>query len=305
MLHTYHKSAAISGAVAIFFRQTNVIWVLFMVILSARGHVFDYVSAEKKDSVVSIRDFQYVGVVIRRLLNAHLSTTARLIGTILADAWPYIVVGIAFALFVFINGSIVVGAKQDHAAVLHIPQLFYYASFTFAHSMIHIFSFGVLKRFLTAIRSHPIKFILIILLCMAFVHQFTYVHRYLLADNRHYTFYVWSKLYARHYSVKYLLVPVYVFAIYCLADSILHQDILWKLGFAACVALNIVPSPLLEFRYFIIPFAIYRVNIRNVTVPSLLVETVMYCCVNGVTLYLFLMRPFTWSNSPDMQRFMW
>ena len=37
-------------------------------------------------------------------------------------------------------------------------------------------------------------------------------HPYLLADNRHYTFYLWRKVIKAHWSMKYLLVPLYVYS---------------------------------------------------------------------------------------------
>ena len=37
----------------------------------------------------------------------------------------------------------------------------------------------------------------------------SYEHPYLLADNRHYTFYFWKNIYRQHELVKYLLTPVY------------------------------------------------------------------------------------------------
>ena len=38
----------------------------------------------------------------------------------------------------------------------------------------------------------------------------TVVHPFLLADNRHYTFYVVRILMLRHWSVKYLAIPIYL-----------------------------------------------------------------------------------------------
>ena len=52
----------------------------------------------------------------------------------------------------------------------------------------------------------------------------SHVHPYLLADNRHYPFYVWKKIFQRHEAVKYLLVPVFsvttLFFIYALCEPL-------------------------------------------------------------------------------------
>ena len=37
-------------------------------------------------------------------------------------------------------------------------------------------------------------------------------HPYLLADNRHYPFYLWRKIINAHWLMKYMLVPVYVYS---------------------------------------------------------------------------------------------
>jgi alpha-1,2-glucosyltransferase len=42
------------------------------------------------------------------------------------------------------------------------------------------------------------------------VRLFTIHHPFLLADNRHYTFYVWRRVYMLHPAVPYLLIPGYV-----------------------------------------------------------------------------------------------
>ena len=41
--------------------------------------------------------------------------------------WPYLLLAIGFVVFVLINGSIVLGDKTHHVAMLHLPQLFYYS----------------------------------------------------------------------------------------------------------------------------------------------------------------------------------
>jgi alpha-1,2-glucosyltransferase len=39
------------------------------------------------------------------------------------------------------------------------------------------------------------------------VERFTMAHKYLLADNRHYTFYLWRKVFMRADWVKFALIP--------------------------------------------------------------------------------------------------
>jgi alpha-1,2-glucosyltransferase len=49
---------------------------------------------------------------------------------------------------------------------------------------------------------------------------FSIEHPFLLADNRHYTFYVWRKIYRRHWTAPYLSTPLYVFAFSAIFDRL-------------------------------------------------------------------------------------
>ena len=307
-LRDHHKMAAMTGAIAVFFRQTNVIWIIFMMIMKARKAAYTFVNIEKKESDVSVQDIRYLTVILRCFINSLCSspfTFFKLVASIILDIWPYIVVCIGFVAFVVYNGSIVVGAKTDHQAAFNFSQLFYFISFCTVMASIHIVTINVVKKFFHSIYNNLYLFIILLLLCILGVHYFTYVHRYTLADNRHYTFYVWSKLYAKHYSVKYLLIPFYTFGAYCILDALSHHDVIWKINFIVCVMLNIVPSTLLEFRYFIVPFILFRFNMRPPSSPRLLFEFYLFCFVNCLTLYVFLFKPFSWPDSNDAQRFMW
>ena len=77
-------------------------------------------------------------------------------------------------------------------------------------------------------------------------------------------------------------------------------------GYILALILALVPTPLLEFRYFILPFFIARLWIHPTSRVALLLEGLIYVIVNVVTFYLFLMKPFEWSSEPGkLQRFMW
>lgn len=86
-----------------------------------------------------------------------------------------------------------------------------------------------------------------------------------------------------------------------------HTSFLVSLGYIVALILTLVPSPLLEFRYFIIPFLFYMVHIPPPNqVSRTVVALVFYTLIHCVTMYLFLYRPFTWENEPNaLQRFMW
>ncbi|CAG8536287.1 5560_t:CDS:2 [Paraglomus occultum] len=196
---------------------------------------------------------------------------------------PYFVVVLLVGVFFVWNGSIALGDKTNHVAILHIPQVYYFIAFT-----------AVLSLPLTMI--HPSD-----------LYDLRYEHPFLLSDNRHYSFYVWKKIYKRHPSVKYLLIPAYFTALQIILRPLTAcRSSLWMLTFATAVCLTLVPSPLFEFRYFIIPYIIYRLNIRPPSATRLLLEFMAYSVVNAVTLYLFIYKPFKWESEPSqLQRFLW
>ena len=202
---------------------------------------------------------------------------------------------------------------------------------------------------------------------MAFVVRFnTIVHPFTLADNRHYVFYVFRIL-LRNPWTKLLVVPVY-FTCAWLAiaafsqlerptmpaskspepgntiantsdkDSVprgastarKNQQI--KLSFVlvwlAATALSLITAPLVEPRYFLIPWVIWRIHLPSYTMTTndvrksaersgsmawlphddwrLYLETLWYLLINVVTGYLFLYRGFDWPQEPGkVQRFMW
>ncbi|KAF2013815.1 glycosyltransferase family 59 protein [Aaosphaeria arxii CBS 175.79] len=180
------------------------------------------------------------------------------------------------------------------------------------------------------------------------VHYNTIVHPFTLADNRHYVFYVFRIL-RRHPTIKYLAVPVYYTGGY-LVISVLgarsskqssrraekgHQPtsarsirkpcqasfvIVWL----ATTALSVVSAPLVEPRYFIIPWMMWRLHVpaklaslsdadarskQRASSASLdlrlTLETSWHLAINTAVGYLFLYRGFSWDNEPGrIQRFL-
>jgi len=141
---------------------------------------------------------------------------------------------------------------------------------------------------------------------LATIYAFTFDHPYLLADNRHYTFYIWRRWFMRHVALKYVLAPAYVCAFIALLYSISTPSIsLWCLGFLGSVFLVTAPNRLLEFRYFILPYFFWRLHVPPLSKSRLAIEFLMFLSINVLTVLLFLFKPFKWPNSDEWQRFMW
>ncbi len=128
----------------------------------------------------------------------------------------------------------------------------YFASFTTAFSVMHLVSFSNVQKFIKLCYRRPLLLALCCAVSATLVWKSTFAHRYLLADNRHYPFYLLAKVYRCHESVKYLLIPGYLYAIWSMFHALSHKDALWKLVYVVCVVVNLISSMLLEFRYFIL-----------------------------------------------------
>ncbi|KAK6579864.1 hypothetical protein PZA11_007572 [Diplocarpon coronariae] len=205
------------------------------------------------------------------------------------------------------------------------------------------------------------------------VHFNTIIHPFTLADNRHYMFYVFRYTILRHPLIRYLAAPVYLICGYLVYLALSSQPensqpITLKknssgheneptssaLGLArepegpttsfviillATTALSLVTAPLVEPRYFIVPWVIWRLNvpsfppqfnpqhrkshkdeqgavqvyIRRVRFWGwegydfrLWLETGWLLLINLVTGYVFLYKGFEWKQEPgNVQRFMW
>lgn len=195
------------------------------------------------------------------------------------------------------------------------------------------------------------------------VHFNTIVHPFTLADNRHYVFYVFRIL-LRHPLIKYAAVPVYFVCAWLAIDAmgeVRGKDdskvppkmkknrwdqekiagtlnspedstrVSFVLVWLAATSMSLVTAPLVEPRYFIVPWLIWRVNLPIESGPEesrvsdndehqglayrtfswlisnrLWIETAWYLLINLVTCYIFLYKGFVWSQEPGkVQRFMW
>ena len=74
----------------------------------------------------------------------------------------------------------------------------------------------------------------------------------------------------------------------------------------ATTTLSLITAPLVEPRYFVIPWVMWRLHLRPASVSILGIELAWHVVVNVVTGYVFLFKGFEWSQEPGVvQRFMW
>jgi len=197
----------------------------------------------------------------------------------------------------------------------------------------------------------------------------TIIHPFTLADNRHYMFYIFRYTILQHPLVRYFLAPIYLGCAYliylalCVPErprppislkakptskpapvpivSTTKEQEGPKTSFVLILllttALSLITAPLVEPRYFIIPWVIWRLNVPSLPTiePSkrqrqqkstlrqrivdwirfwgweghdyrLWLETAWFLVINAFTGYIFLYRGFEWKQEPgNVQRFMW
>lgn len=218
--------------------------------------------------------------------------------------FPIILVGVIFSAFIVINDGIVVGDRTAHQATVHVPQLFYFFGLVVAFGAPHWIS--SIAHFLRSCLRRW-YFVIVAVAAMGLIIRYnTLVHPYLLADNRHYVFYVWKRIFEHHAIGRYIVMPVYMFGAYVTCQTLVRsRSFLFTCAVLVCCAVALVPQRLLEIRYFFIPFLLVRLNVPPRNALPLLLEFVMFLVINAAAFYLFITRPFYWADSPLVQRFMW
>lgn len=78
------------------------------------------------------------------------------------------------------------------------------------------------------------------------------------------------------------------------------QTILQSLLLPICTLPILLPTPLLEPRYFLIPYILMRAQVVDVPVWGLVLEGAWYAAVNAVTMWVFLYK-----ERAGVGRFMW
>ncbi|XP_063237574.1 putative Dol-P-Glc:Glc(2)Man(9)GlcNAc(2)-PP-Dol alpha-1,2-glucosyltransferase [Bacillus rossius redtenbacheri] len=304
-LHERRLLSAATGLLAVVTRQTNIIWVGF-VLLETVAKVLTR-SAERRGRKTAGSDdgvLHHLKFLAEAVSSAWKdSSFAALVKDLIRETVFTCAVCAGFLCFVAWNKGIVVGDKTAHQAVLHFPQLCYFSLFSlfFGFPFLLADAGSVFSR----LRTRKVQTASLLAVTLIVIHFNTHVHPYLLADNRHYTFYVWKRVYERHLLARYLLAPVYLFAVSASLGALADGSATVRLPFALCVVLSLVPQKLLEFRYFILPYLLLRLHVSRLSWWQLLLEFAVYSAVNAATIYMFVTRTFTWPDSDQLHRFMW
>ncbi|VAH33929.1 unnamed protein product [Triticum turgidum subsp. durum] len=292
--------SALFGALSILFRQTNVIWMIFFAANGAIAYVQDLSLSDcpsdenseptdKSRAEVSDRDSKVSALGLRRRRTNH-SISKR--GVVSGSTKSH------------------TSAKEAHVVSPHFAQLLYFGLVSATALLPWHFTPGRVSDLFHWCRKNKTfsSLAMLIALGLSFVaiHLFSIAHPYLLADNRHYTFYIWRKVIQAHWMMKYILIPLYVYSWFSVINILgKSQPRVWVVSFVFSVALVLVPAPLVEFRYYTIPLVVLVLNSPVIGNGKLLALGSAYAAVDLFTLAMFLFRPFHWGHEPGTQRFMW
>ncbi|KAI0828293.1 glucosyltransferase [Trametes gibbosa] len=273
----------------------NIIWVLYAYALSQVLYLRLHDPSALEASPVDL---------VRSVLSAP-----RVLPDILRNFVPYALVLITFGAFVVWNGGIVLGDKANHVPAFHVPQLYYFVGFATAFGWPALVSGSggipalgrdVYARMFGNKRNTAATCVVSAGMCLT-IYKFTIQHPFLLSDNRHYTFYIWRRVFLLHPLVPYLLVPGYISCAWAWYIRIGYdQTLLQNLLLPVFVVPTLLPTPLLEPRYFLIPYILLRAQVKDVPSWGLVLEGLWYMAINAATMYVFLYK-----ERVGVGRFMW
>lgn len=344
----------VAGLISLVSRQTNIFW---SAVFLGGLQLFETVKKHGKvhDPVIQEVSLEDVPTAITSLVTG----AVKIIPQLLIDLWPHLTLLASFGGFVVWNGGVVLGDKSNHVAGIHLPQMLYFWPF------LVFFSWPVILPQLTALadlwkRAPRLWVVALFLGTMTTTVRYnTVIHPFLLADNRHYTFYVFKLLRSRP-ELWYASVPVYALCAWLSVQALANTSgaksntknddgkspksdvspsgaesdsnhLSFVLVWVASTALSLITAPLVEPRYFLIPWLIWRLHVpgaaSQTSTPkkrnsistsrletffqffakrSSLIELTWYMAINYVTCRLFLEKGFRWQQEPEnIQRFMW
>jgi len=201
------------------------------------------------------------------------------------------------------GGSFALGDKSAHSLSLHFAQLAYAGSFAcLSLAPLHFVRFSSrLSDFLTS--AHQSMRLMSLQVVFALCVRFgTVEHPYLLADNRHYTFYIFRRVLKR--------LGIFGSSLHALfAELLLESLSLNTLGHIALIvstAASVVPLPLFEPRYLLLPalLAIMHTDVPQNGTGALMSSVLINAWTCALQLYTFANYTFMAPNG-STGRFVW
>ncbi|XP_014362804.2 putative Dol-P-Glc:Glc(2)Man(9)GlcNAc(2)-PP-Dol alpha-1,2-glucosyltransferase [Papilio machaon] len=313
------------GLCCVLMRQTNIAWI-FMIFMHRNIDVFikssrvygnkylNMLKLQKKSLLAQeidrtklkrYYDFNDLFIAVKYHINTYMLTFFKLLSwsDFLFIATQLILL-VLFICFVVFNNGIVLGDRSAHQASIHVPQIFYFLLFYGVFGLPYVLA--KLKSTLKMLFSNKILVVLLVGVFAFFVHYNTVIHPYLLADNRHYTFYIWNRWYGKYNNAIYYTIPIYVFLIFNLYDNLKNQNcISFLIPYSVSTFTVLTLQRMIEVRYFLVPYIILRLRFVRPSYKIVLMEFVWYMLLNVVTIYIFFTKEIYWKDFDYAQRIIW
>ena len=258
--------SGITALLAVLMRQTNIVWI-----------------------------FGFCLTDCMRRIGRERKVSLSVVWSILRDLWIHIILGFLFAAFVIKNNySVVLGHHEQHGISLHFAQITYFVLTVFGAC-----GPGSWADLPQVFHIRLPKVVGIIVLLVMASEFGTIAHPFILSDNRHYSFYFFRYFVSRRW-VRSILFPIAGAVILVTANIFQNRSVLPKWILWLCTLMCIVPSPLIEFRYFNIPATLLLCGDSSRNRSKL----IFFIAVNAVTLYVYIYRPFVWGDGTKA-RFMY
>lgn len=204
--------AAVAGAAAIGMRQTNAVWVTFLTgaailpaLLQQQQQQQRRARAANGSSNTGPVASKPSGTAKQQQQQNPVSEFFSLLACawqqkwqLLEDFWLLLLLPAAFCAFVIWNGSITLGDKEAHAPSAHFMQPLYFGLFSLVNAGLLLLQPSITGPLLARLRARPVLLAVALVVAVAggcwVASRYSLAHPYLLADNRHYTFYLWRKV---------------------------------------------------------------------------------------------------------------
>ena len=280
----------LTSCLAVLMRQNNIIWI----------NLFPL-----SDVIKMLKNSKF-----KELLNDSLNIMKKYITILIVD--------ICFIIFFIKNGySVVLGDKSHHEICCHLAQINHLLIFTlFFFPILNLQFFKNLNQILKN-KNELVKFVLIFLslnTILFIFNNYSYTHQFIYSDNRHYVFYYFKKIYniiQLRYAI--LIYCALIYSIILLNNlNFLNNELI--ISFIICCFLCLVPSKLIELRYFQPVYIIFLIllnefkdkyeNLYNIFFN--LGNILQHILINIITIYVFIHKPFiNYFNNNTIGRFMY
>jgi len=277
------------GFISLLFRQTNIIWLLYSTaisILYRDDELGEFIRSVDKQLVLLSDNFRpfsryFWDNIASILVYLIFGLPSRMSSIIKATSSFLINLGLFVTFIYFNNGNIVLGDVSAHQPTLHLLQIGYFGLFNLIFAWPRLLNFEFIKYLFDNKRN-------LVILSLAFLYltaNHFIVHPYLLADNRHYIFYIFKII----SKMRWLFCPIYSVGLLSIFFQ-MPKSILIHLAFMCCTVVTLVPQKLFEFRYFMVPYMILQIfdpRQKDESRSKILFQIFYNIMITTATLFIF------------------